>query len=143
MSRIDALFQDYGSHHRTRGNLVCHAFGITLILYGIISMLLLIHIGPFWTAAEAVIAASVLYYLTLSVPLGVTMLVELAVLDVGARAVGNWRVGLVACVVGWIFQGIGHGRFEKNSPAFLQNIVHLMVGPLFLWNELLRVRPVH
>ena len=52
MSRIDALFQDYGSHHRTRGNLVCHAFGITLILYGIISMLLLIQIGPFWTAAS-------------------------------------------------------------------------------------------
>jgi uncharacterized membrane protein YGL010W len=142
MSRIDALFQDYGSHHRTRGNLVCHAFGITLILFGIISMLLLIRIGPLWTAAEVVIAASVLFYLTLSVPLGVTMLVELAVLDVAARAVGNWKVGLVAFVVGWIFQGIGHGRFEKNSPAFLQNIVHLMVGPLFLWNELLRVRPV-
>ena len=142
MSRIDALFQDYGSHHRTRGNLVCHAFGITLILFGIISMLLLIRIGPLWTAAEVVIAASVLFYLTLSVPLGVTMLVELAVLDVAARAVGNWKVGLVAFVVGWIFQGIGHGLFEKNSPAFLQNIVHLMVGPLFLWNELLRVRPV-
>jgi uncharacterized membrane protein YGL010W len=63
------------------------------------------------------------------------------VLDVAARGIGNWKVGLTAFVVGWIFQGIGHGRFEKNSPAFLQNIVHLMVGPLFLWNELLRVRP--
>jgi uncharacterized membrane protein YGL010W len=142
MSRIDALLKDYGSHHRTRGNLICHAFGITLILFGIISLLLLVHLGPRWTAAEVVIAASVLFYLTLSVPLGVTMLVELLVLDVAARGIGDWRVGLTAFVVGWIFQGIGHGRFEKNSPAFLQNIVHLMVGPLFLWNELLRVRPI-
>jgi len=143
MSRIDALFKDYGSHHRTRGNLICHAFGITLILYGIISLLLLARLGPHWTAAEIVIAASVLFYLTLSVPLGITMLVELSLLDIAARGIGDWRVGLIGFVVGWIFQGIGHGRFEKNSPAFLQNIVHLMVGPLFLWNELLHVRPVH
>jgi len=142
MSRIDALLKDYGSHHRTRGNLVCHAFGITLILYGIVSLLLLVHIGLRWTAAEAVIAASVLFYLALSVPLGATMLLELSVLDIAARAIHDWRVGVAAFVVGWIFQGVGHGRFEKNSPAFLKNILHLMVGPLFLWNELLRVRPV-
>jgi uncharacterized membrane protein YGL010W len=142
MGRIDALLKDYGSHHRTRGNLVCHAFGITLILYGVVSLLLLVRIGPRWTAAEAVIAVSVLFYMTLSIPLGSTMLLELSVLDIAARGIGDWRVGLAAFVVGWIFQGIGHGRFEKNSPAFLKNLLHLMIGPLYLWNELLRVRPV-
>jgi uncharacterized membrane protein YGL010W len=35
MKRVDALLADYGSHHRARGNLVCHAFGITLIVFGI------------------------------------------------------------------------------------------------------------
>jgi hypothetical protein len=37
VKRVDALLTDYGSHHRTRGNLVCHAFGVTLIVFGIIS----------------------------------------------------------------------------------------------------------
>jgi len=30
--------------------------------------------------------------------------------------------------------------YERNRPAFFKNLVHLMVGPLFLMNELLRVR---
>ena len=140
MSRIDALFEDYGSHHRTRGNLVCHAFGITLILYGIVALLQLIPVGARWTAAEPIIALTFLFYLTLSAPLAVMMLVETVAFDGVAGAIGDWRVGLAAFVVGWIFQGIGHGRYEKKSPAFFQNLVHLMVGPIFLWNEVLHIR---
>ena len=59
------------------------------------------------------------------------------------RAIANWRVGLAAFVVGWVFQGIGHAVYEKNKPAFVKNLVHLMVGPVFLINELLGLRPVH
>ncbi len=140
--RIDALLRDYGSHHRTRGNLVCHAFGITLIVFGIVSLLLAIHLTAAVTAAEAFIAAAFLFYWTLEVRLAVILLAEAAVLDVLARAAGDWRVGLAAFALGWVFQGIGHARYEKKSPAFFQNLVHLMVGPLFLVNELLKVRRV-
>jgi len=63
-------------------------------------------------------------------------------LDLAGRAAGDWRIGLAAFVLGWVFQGIGHARYEKNRPAFLKNLAHLMVGPLFLVNELLRIRPV-
>jgi len=143
MTRVDALLTDYGSYHRTRGNLVCHAFGITLIVYGILSVLLLVPLGGRGaTAAEALIAASFLFYAFLSLPLALTMTAEAAVLDLAARAVGDWRVGLAAFVVGWIFQGLGHARYEKNSPAFFKNLVHLMVGPIFLWNEVLKVRRI-
>ncbi|HEY6066536.1 MAG TPA: Mpo1-like protein [Thermoanaerobaculia bacterium] len=139
MKRVDALLADYGSHHRTRGNLVCHAFGITLIVFGVISMLSASRIGPF-TAAEIVIAALVLYYATLDVRLAVAMAAALAVLDVAGRAVGDWRVGAAAFAVGWIFQAVGHAVYEKNRPAFFKNLLHLFVGPLFLMNELLRIR---
>ncbi|MDQ5872777.1 MAG: DUF962 domain-containing protein, partial [Acidobacteriota bacterium] len=63
-------------------------------------------------------------------------------LDLAARAVGDWRVGLAAFVIGWVFQAIGHAVYEKNRPAFFKNLQHLLVGPLFLVNELLRVRRV-
>jgi uncharacterized membrane protein YGL010W len=143
MTRIDALLADYYSYHRSRGNLVCHAFGITLIVYGGLAMLQLISLhAAGWTAAEILIAVSFLFYLTLSIPLAVTMLFESIALDLVARAVGNWRIGLGAFVVGWVFQGIGHARYEKNSPAFLKNLAHLMTGPIFLWNELLKVRKI-
>jgi uncharacterized membrane protein YGL010W len=143
MNRLDALLADYGSYHRTRGNLICHAFGITLILYGVLSLLLELRlpVAP-WTAAEVLIVSIVLFYLRLNATLAVTMLAEATLFDLLARAIADWRVGAVAFILGWIFQGIGHARFEKNRPAFLRNVVHLLVGPIFLWNELLRVRPV-
>jgi uncharacterized membrane protein YGL010W len=142
MIRIDALLAEYGSHHRTRGNLVCHAFGLTLILYGALAMLLTVGLPvPPWTAAEALIAGTTLFYFRLNAALALMMLVEAAFFDLLARAVNDWRVGLAAFAVGWFFQAFGHTRFEKNRPAFFKNLVHLLVGPLYLWNELLRVRP--
>lgn len=140
MKRVDALLADYRSYHRTRGNLICHAFGITLIVYGALALLRQIPIGGGFTAAEALIAAAFLFYLTLNVTLAVAILMAVSLLDLIARAAADWRVGLAAFIVGWIFQGIGHARFEKNSPAFLRNLVHLLIGPLFLVNELLRIR---
>lgn len=141
MRRVDGLLGDYGSYHRTRGNLACHSVGIPLIVFGVVSALRLIAFGASgWTAAEAVIAAALLYYVSLDVALGLAMAVPLVVIDLIARAVPDWRIALAAFVVGWIFQGIGHAIYEKKSPAFLRNIVHLLIGPLFLVNELLRIR---
>ncbi len=143
MTRLDTLLSRYAAYHRTRGNLVCHAIGVTLILYGVVSTLCEIPLGVgTWTAAEAGIAAVVLFYLRLNVALAATMFAELALFDLLARAVDDWRIGAAAFFAGWVFQAVGHARFEKNKPAFFENLVHLLVGPLFLWNELLRVRPV-
>lgn len=141
MKRVDDLLSDYGAHHRTRGNLVCHSFGVTLIVFGILSMLAELRVGPL-TAGEILIAVVVLYYTTLDLPLAGAMLAAFAVLDLAARAAGDWRVGLAAFLVGWVFQAVGHAVYEKNRPAFLKNIQHLFVGPLFLVNELLKVRRV-
>ena len=141
MKRVDDLLSDYGAHHHTRGNLVCHAFGVTLIVFGILSMLAELRVGPL-TAGEILIALVVLYYATLDLPLSGAMLAAFAVLDLAARAVENWRLGLAAFVVGWVFQAVGHAVYEKNRPAFFKNLQHLLVGPMFLVNELLRVRRV-
>ncbi len=142
MKRVDALLTDYGSYHRTRGNFACHAVGVPLIVFGILSFLRLVPLPlAGWTAAEARIAAAFVFYAALDLPLALALLVPEVLLDLAARAVDSWKVGLAAFVVGWIFQGIGHARYEKKAPAFLRNLVHLLIGPLFLVNELLRVRP--
>jgi uncharacterized membrane protein YGL010W len=145
VKKVDALLADYSSHHRARGNLVCHSIGIPLIVFGILSFLLLVRLPlapPGWTAAEALVALAFVFYALLDLPLAVTMLVPMILLDLAARAVGSWKAGVAAFVVGWIFQGIGHARYEKNRPAFLRNLLHLLIGPLFLVNELTRIRPL-
>lgn len=142
MRRIEALLADYGSSHETRGNVLCHAAGITLILFGLLDVLHTVRlVGP-WTLSEAAVALAAFVYLSLDLPLGLATTAALVILDLGARATPRWGWGAAAFVVGWIFQGIGHAVYEKKSPAFLRNLVHLLVGPAFLVNELLRIHRV-
>ena len=73
MTKIDALLSDYSSHHRTKGNVLCHFLGIPLIIFGGFSMLQIVtvvHLGAYVvTGAEVLIAAAMLYYLFLDVKL--------------------------------------------------------------------------
>jgi len=137
---LDALLEEYELHHRARGNRVCHAFGITLIVFGVLSMLQRVRIAGPWTAAEVLIVAAAVYYVSRDPLLGLATTAAAALLDVAARAVGDWRIGAAAFALGWVFQGIGHAVYEKSSPAFFRNLVHLLVGPAFLVNEATRIR---
>lgn len=139
LSRIDALLAEYGASHSTRGNLLCHTAGIPLIVFGVLSLLHAIPVAGVWTASELLLAAASLFYLSLDVPLALAVLTSAVLLDLAARAVDDWRVGAGAFVVGWVFQAIGHAAYEKSSPAFFRNLVHLLVGPAFLVNEALRI----
>lgn len=144
MKHVDELLSDYASYHRTRGNVICHFIGIPLIIFGIFSLMQLLRIGMISgvpiTAAEIFIAIVLVYYFSLDAKLATGMLLSTVILDAAAHALNDWRIGLTLFIVGWIFQGIGHAVYEKRSPAFLKNLLHLLVGPIFLLNDALRVR---
>ena len=46
-----------------------------------------------------------------------------------------WQIALGALVVGWVFQLVGH-RFEGTKPKFLENLVYLLIGPLYFFEEI-------
>lgn len=140
--RIDSLLADYGQAHRAPGNVVCHTIGITLIVFGLLSMLHAIPVAGLLTASEILVIAASAWYFALDVKMGVAMLAAGLIVDVAARAVADARIGAGAFILGWIFQAIGHGVYEKSSPAFFRNLVHLLVGPAYLVNKVVRVRPI-
>jgi uncharacterized membrane protein YGL010W len=43
-------------------------------------------------------------------------------------------------ISGWILQGIGHYVYEKNSPAFLKNFIHIFIGPIWIFAKILGYR---
>jgi uncharacterized membrane protein YGL010W len=45
-----------------------------------------------------------------------------------------WASGLGLFVVGWVFQFIGH-YYEGRKPAFVDDLVGLLIGPLFVVAE--------
>ena len=111
-------------------------------MFSLFALLRPLSLLPFLSAAELLILLSFAYYLTLDFRLAIGMLLVSSALDLAAWKIADLRIGLIALVVGWIFQGIGHAVYEKRSPAFTRNLVHLLIGPLFLLNELLHVRTV-
>jgi uncharacterized membrane protein YGL010W len=47
-----------------------------------------------------------------------------------------WQCGVALFVIGWLFQFVGH-YLEGRKPAFVDDVVGLLVGPMFVVGEVL------
>lgn len=126
------LFTEYASYHSERRNRVCHAFGIPLIVLGIMGLTALVRIGPVDLAIVLAVAA-LAYYASIDLGGAAISLVVFAVLYLVALRIG-WQASLAAFVLGWVFQLVGH-RFEGTKPKFLDNLIYLLIGPLYIFEE--------
>ncbi len=144
-----ALLSMYARYHRDRRNMATHLLGIPLI-FTAIALWLVFPLGTWGrygsTGAWGVWAVTSFWYLTRGHALlglataGVNAaLVALAHALAGAAPAwgwAGWQLGAVLFVVGWVFQFIGH-IFEGKKPAFVDDLVGLLVGPMFVVFELL------
>src|SRR5205085_10448325 len=89
-------------------------------------------------AAVILIVLSAIYYLALEWRLGIAMLGVSIVFYIAGAAMPMW-LNVSLFVLGWIFQFVGHSVYEKKSPAFLRNMTHLLIGPLWILNDVLPV----
>lgn len=143
MKTITEHLADYAAYHRDRRNIATHLVGIPMI---VIALQILLS-RPYWgfdgwfiTPALVVAFIASLFYLRLDRPLGILMTLLLALtvilgLKVAALSTAlwlTWGVGLF--VLGWLFQFIGH-YFEGRKPAFVDDIMGLAIGPLFVVAE--------
>lgn len=131
------LLVQYAEYHRDRRNIASHFIGIPLIVLAIGVLLARVEIGPL-NLAWLVWALSALWYLTRGqfvaglATVGVNgLLMALAQpLAQGSTAAWlGWGLGLF--VVGWVIQFVGH-YWEGRKPAFVDDLVGLLVGPMFV-----------
>jgi uncharacterized membrane protein YGL010W len=132
---MQARLDEYGSFHRALGNELCHLVGIPCIVAGAATLLgavpLVTLAGFTVTLAEVVSGAIIVFYLVSARLLGLVTGTLMALLVAGGRAL-PLGVGLALFLGGWAVQFIGHAVYEKRSPAFLRNLLHLLVGPAWL-----------
>jgi len=143
-SLVDQLGQ-YAVYHRDLRNIVSHLIGIPLIVVAVATLLArpsfdmsaALTLSP----AMLVAAAVAIFYLRLDIRFGILMTVLLA-LSVWAgkllatQSTGLWLAwGLGLFFVGWVIQFIGH-YFEGSKPAFVDDVIGLAIGPLFIVAEL-------
>ena len=145
MKKIDAYFNDYGSYHPTNANKICHVFGIGLIVVSLLGLLDQIEFFDWQmsvkgSAALVLFLASNIFYIMLDIKVGLAMIAATSIAYfVGTQFSLTVLWSLFAA--GWIFQGIGHYVFEKKSPAFTKNLVHLFIGPAYLLHYYLLTKP--
>lgn len=139
---VDHLAQ-YAAYHRDRRNIVTHFVGIPMIVLAVTVLLSRpgFSLAGLWLSpALAVALVTTLFYLRLDFRFGVVMgaLLGLCVWFGAGLAVGGtalWlSAGLGLFVVGWIIQFVGH-FYEGRKPAFVDDIMGLMIGPLFVVAE--------
>lgn len=134
-TRMRARLDEYSGFHRSSGNELCHFIGVPLIIAGsgvLLGRLGVANILGFeLTATELVLAAIGVFYLAEARFLGLLTTLVMVLLAELARPLPFWA-GLGLFLGGWAVQFVGHSLFEHRSPAFLGNLLHLLVGPAWL-----------
>ncbi len=147
MRKIDALLSEYGESHQNATNKLIHWICVPLIFFSVVGLIGSIPAG-FLTGilgegtmyanwAAVMLALALIYYLTLSIPLAVGMLLfgSLCLFAMQRITVANiaplWAVCLGIFVLAWIGQFYGH-KVEGKKPSFLKDVQFLMIGPAWL-----------
>ena len=143
MSNLEQKLSQYAAYHLNHQNILTHFVGIPLIVFSIMCLTAragLMISGFELTLALLLIIASVIYYLSLDKIFGLIMLLVFAVtyplaLMIAKMSLMSWLIWSVGIfVVGWIIQFIGH-YYEKKKPAFMDDVIGLAIGPLFVLAE--------
>jgi uncharacterized membrane protein YGL010W len=133
----------YAAYHRDRRNIATHFVGIPMIVLGVFGFTgrsVMAPLGVSLSPGVLVLLGGLAFYVALDRRFGLAM----AAVTVPAFAFGTWLATLstgawlggsaALFAVGWVVQFIGHA-FEGKKPAFVDDLVGLLVGPLFLVAE--------
>jgi uncharacterized membrane protein YGL010W len=131
------LLAEYGTFHEDKRNQACHEVGIPLIVLAIVALVRRVKVGRV-DLALPLIGALAVFYARLARAAALFTIFALFAFYALAAFIA-WPLALALFVVGWIFQFVGHA-YEGKRPAFLGNLVHLLVGPLWIGVKLVSKR---
>ncbi len=145
MKTLTDQLAQYAAYHRDPRNIQTHFVGVPMIVAAVTVLLSRPSFevaGLALSPATFAVAAAAGFYLLLDIGLGCVMAVLLAL----ALWLGAWSatlqtaawlgLGIGGFVVGWLIQFVGH-YYEGRKPAFVDDIVGLLIGPLFVVAEAL------
>jgi len=141
-------FDEYAVSHRHPINKALHWICVPLIVWSLIGLLWSLPAPgrtdlDYANWASYAVAAAVLYYGVLSMPLALGLLPVLAAMLFSVDALSQlahvplWAVSAGVFVVAWAGQFVGHA-IEGKRPSFLKDLQFLLIGPIWLLAGLYR-----
>jgi len=147
MRKIDELLNEYGESHQDETNKAIHWICVPLIFFSIVGLIASIpseglqrFIGPdspYANWAGIVLALILIYYVTISIPLSVGMLLFGVLCLFGVNLISKfgiaplWLICIVIFILAWIGQFYGH-KVEGKKPSFFKDVQFLLIGPAWL-----------
>ncbi|MGH1471035.1 MAG: DUF962 domain-containing protein [Cellvibrionaceae bacterium] len=144
MKNLTQHLTQYAEYHRNTRNIISHFIGIPLIVLGFTALLSRPSfeiVGYLSSPALLIAVIASLFYLKLDLWMGAVMSVLMALSVLFGRYTAEqsttyWlSMSIGFFFVGWVIQFIGH-VYEKRKPAFVDDIMGLAIGPLFVLAEL-------
>jgi uncharacterized membrane protein YGL010W len=134
--KLRRLFAEYAEGHRHPTNRLTHKIAIPLIFFHLLAALDWIQFGMIpgtdWalTAGRMAFVGICGWYIAMSVRLGILLTVAFSLAFVFGPMTPGWLLWVLG-VAGWGIQMAGHAVWERNSPSFANNLIQLLVGPVF------------
>lgn len=146
MKTLVEQLSQYADYHRDGRNILTHFVGVPMILFAVVIVLsrpawVLEGSGFIFSPAVVVALAASVYYVLLDTRYGISLAVVLGLMLAASawlaqQTLAMWLgTGMGLFVVGWIIQFVGH-YWEGRKPAFMDDIVGLLIGPLFVLAEM-------
>lgn len=144
MTKLEQLLSQYAAYHLDHKNIFTHFVGIPLIVFAILCLTAragLMLSGMELTLALVIIVVTSIYYFSLDRIFALIMLIVLMAayplaLKIAHLQLAAWlSLSIGIFVVGWVFQFVGH-FYEKKKPAFMDDVIGLAIGPLFVLAEM-------
>ena len=144
MKTLTDQLTQYAYYHQDQRNINTHFVGVPMIVMAVVTLMSRPVMAVGGLSISLALIASVLstiFYLRLDLRFGVVLGAVLALMLSGgqwlaAQGTALWlSAGAGLFVVGWIIQFVGH-YYEGKKPAFVDDLVGLLIGPLFVTAEL-------
>ncbi|RDY00966.1 hypothetical protein CR513_15778 [Mucuna pruriens] len=160
---LEKHFAFYGAYHSNPVNIAIHVLFVWPIFFSTLLALYFtppffnlhnlefsvwwIHVILVWNVGFLFALLYSVFYVSLDLKAGSLAALLCAVCWVVSSFVARqlglslaWKVALVAQIVCWTGQFIGHGVFEKRAPALLDNLIQAFaMAPFFVLLEVLQI----
>ena len=137
---------EYADCHRDQRNCLMHIIGNPILFIAAVLPLSLLPITIFGvetSAAPLLVIPALILWVAWDIGLGLAIVVTAVPLLFVAAAIANhvsvaavWIITALLTIIGWALQIVGHQFFEQRRPALLDNPIHMLISPMYLFAKL-------
>jgi len=137
---------EYADYHRDQRNCLMHVIGNPILFVAAVlplSLLPVIVFGIPTSAATLLVIPALILWIAWDVGIGMAIVgAAVPLLFVAATIVKHvsvttvWIITALLIVIGWALQIVGHQYFERRRPALLDNPIHMLISPMYIFAKL-------